>query len=82
MSLLSVKLPTIYSSCGSSGLSLTQLSAMSCGHCVGVINKALLTLDPAAKVDIDLAAKLVKVESKEDRASILEALSEAGYPAS
>ena len=59
-----------------------KVAAMSCGHCVGVINKALLTLDPAAKVDIDLPAKLVKVESKEDRASILEALSEAGYPAS
>ena len=40
-----------------------KVAAMSCGHCVGVINKALMALDPAAKVEIDLAEKLVKVES-------------------
>ena len=58
-----------------------KIPAMSCGHCVGVITKALNTLDPHASIEIDLGSKLVKVESEQDRASILAALSAAGYPA-
>ncbi|MEO8391320.1 MAG: heavy-metal-associated domain-containing protein [Polaromonas sp.] len=54
---------------------------MSCGHCAGVINKAVKALDPAAQVSVDLPARKVTIESSEDRQTVAEALAEAGYPA-
>ena len=56
------------------------LNDMSCGHCASVITKTVKALDSEAKVDIDLAHKKVAVESTEDRATLVEALTEAGYP--
>mgnify|MGYP006324941901 CR=1 FL=1 len=58
-----------------------KIPTMSCGHCVGVITQALHALDQHASIEIDLESKLVKIESKTDRASVLAALSAAGYPA-
>jgi copper chaperone len=57
-----------------------KVEAMSCGHCVSTVTQAIKQVDPAAKVEVDLAGKKVKVESSEDRASIAQALTEAGYP--
>lgn len=54
---------------------------MSCGHCVSAVTKALKTVDPQAKVEVDLPAHKVRVESSEDRQTLAEALEEAGYPA-
>ena len=53
---------------------------MSCGHCASVITKTVKALDSEAKVNIDLAQKKVGIESTEDRATLAEALTEAGYP--
>jgi copper chaperone len=53
--------------------------AMNCNHCVGVITKAVQATDPAAQVECDLATHAVRVETDEDRATIAEALAEAGY---
>ncbi len=53
---------------------------MSCGHCVGAVTKTLQSVDPQAKVEVDLASKKVKVESTQDRAKLADALTEAGYP--
>lgn len=36
---------------------------MTCGHCVGAITVAVKALDPGAKVQIDLAAHRVEIES-------------------
>lgn len=55
---------------------------MSCGHCASTITKALKELDPQAKVEVDLDTRKVRVESSEDRASLVETLTEAGYPPS
>lgn len=57
------------------------IPAMSCGHCAGVITQAVKSLDPAAQVNIDLAAKKVVVLSSRDRPALAEALAQAGYPA-
>ena len=46
-----------------------RVEAMSCGHCVSMVTKAVMSVDPAARVDVDLAAKAVRVETVE-----------AGYP--
>lgn len=57
-----------------------NVDAMSCGHCVSAVTKAVKALDPEARVEVDLDSKKVKVESKEDGARIAQALTEAGYP--
>jgi copper chaperone len=57
-----------------------NVPAMSCGHCVGAVTEAVMQVDPAAKVEVDLASKKVKVESSQGRDALAGALAEAGYP--
>jgi copper chaperone len=57
-----------------------NVEAMSCGHCASTITQTLQRVDPQAKVEVDLAAKKVRVESSADRALLAEALAKAGYP--
>jgi copper chaperone len=40
-----------------------KLPAMSCGHCVGFVTEASPSVDPQARVDVDLERKSVQVES-------------------
>ena len=53
---------------------------MSCGHCAGVITKAVQQLDADAMISIDLPAKKITVETVHDRQTVAAALTEAGYP--
>ncbi|MBW8723020.1 MAG: heavy-metal-associated domain-containing protein [Polaromonas sp.] len=57
------------------------IPAMSCGHCVGAVTQAVKSLDAAAQVNVDLAAKKVVVQSSQDRQAVAAVLAEAGYPA-
>lgn len=57
-----------------------ELQDMTCGHCAGMVNRTVKLVDSAAKVEVDVASKKVKIESSEDRAAFVEALTEAGYP--
>jgi copper chaperone len=57
-----------------------NLPDMSCGHCASTVTKTCKLVDPAAKIEVDLNAKKVTVESSEDRQDFAEALAEAGYP--
>ncbi|MES2103565.1 MAG: heavy-metal-associated domain-containing protein [Pseudomonadota bacterium] len=59
-----------------------QVEEMSCSHCVGTVTRAVLGVDSAAKVDIDLPSKQVKIETHADVAEITDAIIEAGYPVS
>lgn len=52
---------------------------MTCGHCVQTITGALNTLDPAAKVAIDLPGKVVEVAGTADGEAVARAIREAGY---
>ncbi|PWE28806.1 copper chaperone [Maritimibacter sp. 55A14] len=54
---------------------------MSCGHCTAAIGKAINAADPAARIDCDLNARIVSVESALDTATIILAMKEAGYDA-
>jgi len=56
-----------------------KVEAMSCGHCVRAVTEAIRAADPAAKVDVDLTSKAVRVESSRPRAELAQALAEAGY---
>lgn len=57
-----------------------QLPDMTCGHCASTVTKTCKLVDPAAKVEVDLNTKVVKISSNEDRKDFADALSEAGYP--
>ena len=57
-----------------------SIPEMSCGHCAGVITKAVQQLDADAMISIDLLAKKVTIETVHDRQTVASALAEAGYP--
>ncbi len=59
-----------------------KVEAMSCNHCVNAVTQAVRTVDPQAKVDVDLASHRVTVDSNSARDAVAKALSEAGYPPS
>lgn len=57
-----------------------QVENMSCAHCVGAVTKAVQAVDAAAKVEVDLAAKTVKIDSAGPLAPLKSAIADAGYP--
>ena len=56
------------------------LPDMTCGHCVATVQRTLLALDPAAKVDIDLPSHRVRVDTALGDAQVRDVLTEEGYP--
>ncbi|MCE2746446.1 MAG: heavy-metal-associated domain-containing protein [Burkholderiales bacterium] len=54
---------------------------MKCGGCSANVERAVKAQDPTAQVQIDLAKKLVQVESSLPAASLAKTISDAGYPA-
>jgi copper chaperone len=57
-----------------------EVQDMTCGHCVRSITQAVQALDPAAKVQIDLATHLVAIEDAQaDAAALGDAIREAGF---
>ena len=56
-----------------------DITAMTCGHCAGVVTRTVQALDPRAEVQIDLAAHKLRVETGQDRAAVAAALADAGY---
>lgn len=57
-----------------------QIPSMSCGHCIRAVTEAVQSVDAQAKVQVDLAQHQVTVETSQQRAAIVAALAEAGYP--
>jgi copper chaperone len=57
-----------------------QVEGMSCGHCVGAVTNAVKSVDPQAKVTVDLASGKVEVQSLQDAAAIAKAIQDEGYP--
>jgi len=63
-------------------MQIFNVQGMSCGHCVKAITQAVLAKDPAAKVQVDLTARTVQVQSALPDAIVLDAIKEEGYEAS
>lgn len=59
-----------------------QIQGMTCGHCVRAVTRAVQAADPAAKVDIDLAAKRARIDSTRDADTIAAAIRAEGYQVS
>lgn len=54
---------------------------MSCGHCAGVITKALKALDKDAQVAFDMHNHMVQVETAKAPQVVVDTMADAGYPA-
>jgi copper chaperone len=60
-----------------------QIDDMTCSHCASTIARAVQSLDQAAKIEIDLAAERVRVESPVGPYKLAAAIRGAGFtPAS
>jgi copper chaperone len=57
------------------------LPNMTCGHCVKTVTATAQRLDPAARVQTDLAAHRAVFETSVAREMLVKALAEEGYPA-
>lgn len=55
---------------------------MTCGGCANAIARAVTGLDPEAKLDVDVAVKIVKVASSLPPQRVIEAIEAAGFHAS
>lgn len=53
---------------------------MTCGGCAKSVIRALLSIDPEARIETDPPTREVRVDSSIDEAAFLAVLSEAGYP--
>lgn len=56
-----------------------EVEGMTCGHCVRAITRAIHTLDPDARVDVDLAQGVVTVEGQLLADAAAEAITREGY---
>ncbi len=52
---------------------------MTCGHCVATITEAVKALDPDGRLEIDLPAKRVKVQTALSADRVAAAISKAGF---
>ena len=53
---------------------------MTCGGCARSVTKALLSIDPQARIETDPTAREVRMDSALDKSAFLAVLSDAGYP--
>lgn len=53
---------------------------MTCGHCAGMVTKAVKSVDSEAEINVDLATQTVTIDAKSEDAAFVEALQTAGYP--
>jgi copper chaperone len=56
-----------------------NVEGMSCQHCVGAVTRAVHEHDAAAKVEVDLAAGRVTIDSNQSADVLKAAIDEAGY---
>ncbi|TSD79238.1 heavy-metal-associated domain-containing protein [Pseudomonas sp. KBS0710] len=58
-----------------------SVEGMTCGHCVRAVTQAVQSRDPAASVNVNLAAKEVGVESRLSADQVIALITEEGYSA-
>lgn len=57
-----------------------EVQEMTCGGCAASVTRAVQRLDAAAKVEVDLLAKTVKVASSRTLDDVRNAIAGAGFP--
>jgi len=58
-----------------------NVQGMTCGHCVRAVTQAITAQDPAAEVQIDLAAGKVETNAQLPPERIIQLIAEEGYSA-
>lgn len=58
-----------------------NIEDMTCGHCVSRVTQAIKSVDSAAKVEVDLPRKYLRIDSGYRLSDLTDAMAEAGYPA-
>jgi copper chaperone len=58
-----------------------HLPDMSCGHCKATVEKTIHALDPEARIEFNMEARQIVLETRAETANIQAALAAAGYPA-
>lgn len=58
-----------------------DVTGMTCSHCVRAVTQAVRTVDPEAEVQIDLAAKRVRIQGRSKADELIRVLGAAGYTA-
>jgi copper chaperone len=58
-----------------------HVEKMTCGGCASRVTRAVLAVDDAARVNVNLKSKTVQVESDLDSDTVASAITQAGYPA-
>ncbi|AGA08466.1 copper chaperone [Sinorhizobium meliloti] len=59
-----------------------NVSDMTCGHCVSTVEKAVKSVDPDAKVAVNLEAQTASIDSQIGSDAFIAAIEAAGYKAS
>ncbi|SOC35662.1 copper chaperone [Rhizobium subbaraonis] len=54
---------------------------MTCGHCAGAVEKAVKSVDPEAKIAVNLETKTASIESTTGAEAFIAAIEDAGYGA-
>ena len=62
-------------------MQIFSVEGMTCGHCVRAVTQAVQVKDPAASVNVNLAAKEVGVESRLSPDEVISLITEEGYSA-
>jgi copper chaperone len=57
-----------------------QVEGMTCGGCANSVKRSVQAVDSNAKVEVDLAAKKVRIETGADLNAVKSAIVDAGYP--
>ncbi|MCA3181333.1 MAG: cation transporter [Burkholderiaceae bacterium] len=57
-----------------------DVQGMTCAHCVRAVTEAVMRLDPAAKVEVDLRSGRVEVDTTAPRERVATAIRDEGYP--
>ena len=58
-----------------------RIEDMTCGHCAGTIARAVAGVDRDARIEVNIAEKLVRVSGSASEAELQEAIADAGYAA-
>lgn len=59
-----------------------NVSDMTCDHCVSAVEKAVKSVDPNAKVAVNLEAQTASIDSQIGSDAFIAAIEAAGYKAS
>lgn len=58
---------------------LLNVQKMTCNHCIRSVTAAVHTINPQAKVEVDLASGTVRIDGSSDEEAAAKAIRQAGF---